>query len=130
MKEAMPAEDWVRLLNLAGSLILFWAAYRGQQWGQTQAKAEDRAAKSRAKTAEEEMAKKSRAEPAGGDTVAEDNTATDEVDPKVFDQAAAEVLSRPYFDRFGFILLCIGFGIAALSGLIDVVSHRSWKVLF
>lgn len=104
------ADDGVRWANLIGSILLFWGSYRGQKWAKTQAAREDRAAKDRAAR----ESGKSNSSPGEKTAVAA---------PGEFDQASAEVLSRPMFDRKGYILLCVGFGFTTLASLIDILDH-------
>jgi hypothetical protein len=109
----MLIDDWVRVLNLLGSIVLFYGSFRGQQWAKTQARLEDRAALQ----PREPLPKGTFKPPTEDEDPASAGTQA------AFDRAAAEVASRPYFDRPAYILFCIGFAIAALAALIDMYSH-------
>src|ERR1700722_9918250 len=108
----MRADDYVRVLILAGSVLLFYGSYRSQKWVKIQADREERAAKDRAALAPINPAPPQR-------------EATRIAAPGEFNQVGAEVLSRPLFDRKAYILLCVGFGIATLASLIDIVEHTT-----
>ena len=96
--------DWVRLLNLLGSVVLFWASWRGQVWAKTQATAEERAVASRPAAAEKDP----------------DQPRSDRENAQEFDRVARDTASRPYFDRQAYLLLCIGFAITTVAAALDL----------
>gem|GEM_PF-4091948 len=110
----MQADDGVRWVNLFGSILLFWGSYRSQKWAKGQADREDQAAENRAARA------------VGTSSSRPSRAAA----PGEFDQAGAEVLSRPLFDRKAYILLCVGFAFTTLASLIDIVDHTTRGHLF
>jgi hypothetical protein len=96
--------DWVKLLNLLGSVVLFYASYRNQRWLKKQAVIENRAVLHARPPEATEVPEV----PARQPTQAQ------------FDRAAAENVARPYFDRLAYQLLCVGFAITAVVALVDL----------
>jgi hypothetical protein len=111
----MTAEDWVRLLNLLGSIVLFIGSFRGQQWTQRQASIEDRAAAASDRTAT----------PTRGTSGGQSEATT----LGEFDREAADIVSRPYFDRPAYLLFCAGFAISTIATAIDMQSHDTFRHL-
>ena len=109
----MSAEDWVRVFNLLGSIILFVGAYRAQRWTAKQAQTEETAAREPSTSSKISEAKPTRTH---GPALAA---------PGKFERAVAEIVSRPYFDRPAYILFCLGFAISTLASIIDLSSHHT-----
>ena len=107
-------EQWVRVLNLLGSIVLFLGSYRGQAWLKTQAKILDHATKRRI----------------SGKVVdkVHEQPLVDRSDD--FDRAVEAFAIQPYFDRRAYVYLCVGFAITTFASIIDIVSHRSIQFLY
>lgn len=107
-------EQWVRLLNLFGSVVLFLGSYRGQAWLKTQAKILDQATKRRI----------------SGKVIdkVHETLVVDRSDD--FDRAVEAFAVQPYFDRRAYVYLCVGFAITTLASITDIVSHRSIQLLY
>jgi hypothetical protein len=105
------AGDWVRVLNLLGSLILSIGSWRGQRWSKRQAKIQDDAAASRVKPVPVPGARDPQ------------QTRPAMAAPGELEKAAAEIASQPYFDRWAYRLFLLGFLIATLASAIDLYSH-------
>ena len=106
----MKPEDWVRILTLLASIVLFYGSLRAQKWTKTQTDIQARAQKAlleRMKKASQSNVAKSAEE-------------------KSFDELAAEIIARPVFDKFAYVLLCAGFAVTSFASLIDIWSHREW----
>ena len=111
----MKPEDWVRILTLLASIVLFYGSWRAQQWTKTQTGIQARAQKALL----ERLKKASQSKPPGS------------AEEKTFDELAAEIISRPVFDKFAYVLLCAGFAVTTVASAIDIWSHREWmKVIF
>jgi hypothetical protein len=95
--------DWAKLLNFVGSAVLFYASYRNQDWAKTQATLEENAAR-RKNDSRNAQPNKSDATVSNADLA----------------EAAAEVASRPYFDRGAYLLLCVGFGVTTIASFLDM----------
>lgn len=112
----MTYEDWVRIINFAGSVVLFYASYRGIQWSKRQATLEERAASHGLVTPAHA--------PTAPDSAKSDNQAgQSDSNQAAFDQAAADMASRPYFDRRAYIIFCIGFAMTTVASAIDICGH-------
>jgi hypothetical protein len=122
----MSADDAVRLLNLAGSIVLFVAAYRGPRWIREQADSEEDAA----------VALPPDSTPAPVTAPASYPTPTPAEKPRSagaallakpgdFQRAGADVLGRAFFDRPAYLLLCVGFAITTVASGVDLYSHHT-----
>ena len=107
-------EQWVRLLDLLGSAVLFLGSYRGQRWLKTRAAILDEATRRRP----------SRRAPDDDDRRPVFDRGND------FDRAVETFAIQPYFDRQAYVYLCVGFGVTTVASLIDILSHRSIQILF
>lgn len=114
----MSADDAVRILNLAGSIVLFIGSYRGQRWTRQQADTEEEAAVAPApeSTPTPAAAPAAAKKPAGKAPLAK---------PGDFERAGADVAGRPFFDRPAYLLFCVGFAISTVASGIDLCSHHS-----
>jgi hypothetical protein len=109
------ADNWVRTFNLIASAILFYGSFRAQAWLRRQAAFFDRAAVPPAAPLAAEHAPLA-AQPATDNALGKSSD---------FTRALRNVAATPYFDRWAYILLCVGFGISVLTGLYDLYSHSS-----
>jgi len=105
--------DWVRIIALIGNAILFYAAWRNQVWVKQQVGFDNPARSSQTNTTRGPTAGPSRpaptAKPPGAPITQAD-----------LDRLTTELMSRPYFDRLAYRLLCLGFALTAIAAFIDL----------
>jgi hypothetical protein len=106
----MSSDNWVRTFNLLGSALAFYGSYRAQLWLKEQARTFERDARE-STTANEHVVP---ASPASDKALG---------DPKEFRRVLKAVAATPFFDRWAYLLLCVGFGVSTLSGLYDLIAH-------
>jgi len=110
------ADDWVKILTLVGSVVLFIGSLRGQKWTRKQVVLQDNSLDSSAASTPSSPVASPVKKPDGKRRLAA---------PGVFEGAVAKAASEPYFDRPAYLLFCVGFLIASVASAIDIYSHRS-----
>jgi hypothetical protein len=104
------AENWIRTLNLIGSVAAFYGSYRAQDWLKTQADTIESAAA---------VLKKPNQEPVPVATPSD----REEGSLEEFKKIIAKIAATPLFDRWAYLWLCVAFLITSFALGWDLLAH-------